>query len=385
MFYQVCASKNGLALTPPMGWNSWNHFGCNTDCKKDPHNCLSERLIMQMADAMVSSGMSKVGYEYINIDDCWLAPTRSPQGLLQPDPTRFPSGIKRLADYVHSKGLKFGIYEDVGSRTCGGFPGSEGNESVDAKTFASWGVDYLKMDGCYYPVCAMEDIYTEWSNLLATSGRPIVFSCSWPAYARNRNISFEYVASICNLWREYDDIRDEWASVISILNYQESKKLAPYAGPGNWNDPDMLEVGNGGMTFNEYKSHFSLWAMLAAPLIAGNDLRNMSRETLTILLNKEVIDIDQDRLGKQGIRISRQGGNEIWVRELADRRSRAVVLFNTNNQTTLISVTWAQVGLPSARAKVRDLWLHKDLGTFQTSFSSSVPPHGVTMILATAV
>jgi hypothetical protein len=340
---------------------------------------------MQMADAMVSSGMSKVGYQYINIDDCWLASTRSPQGLLQPDPSRFPSGIKRLADYIHSKGLKFGIYEDVGTRTCGGYPGSQGNESVDARTFAAWGVDYLKLDGCYFPVDDMKEKYTEWSRLLVTSGRPIVFSCSWPTYAyvEKKNISFEYVASICNLWREYNDIRDEWASITSILDYQETKKLAPYAGPGNWNDPDMLEVGNGGMTFDEYKSHFSLWAMLAAPLIAGNDLRNMSQETLTILLNKEVIDIDQDKLGKQGIRISKQGGKEIWVRELANRRSRAVVLFNTNDQPTLITVNWTQVGL-SGRVKVRDLWLHKDLGTFQFSFSSTVPPHGVTMILATA-
>jgi len=280
------ALENGLARTPPMGWNSWNHFICNTAQ-------ITEEMFLGQAKAMVSSGLSKVGYEYINLDDCWLASTRDAQGNLQPDPVRFPHGIKYLVDSIHSLGLKFGIYEDTGLKTCGGWPGSEGYYQQDAQLYAKWGVDYVKLDGCYSDPNDMKKIYTDNGYFLNQTGRPMVYSCSWPAYATSP-IDWIYVGSICNLWREYDDIRDTWASWTDILDYQAKANLSRWAGPGHFNDPDMLEVGNGGQTFSEYKAHFSLWAILAAPLIMGNDLRNMTQETLEILSNAEVIAVDQD-------------------------------------------------------------------------------------------
>lgn len=378
---QVVGWDNGLARTPPMGWNSWNHFGCSIDCDRQPFNCISQALLIQMADAMVLAGMKDVGYEYINVDDCWLAKSRAPDGTLQPDPKRFPLGIKYVADYIHKRGLKFGIYQDCGKQTCEGFPGSFGYEALDVKTFAEWGVDLLKLDGCYFPVDQMEAKYTQWSQLLGNASRPMVFSCSWPTYADLKNMSVPWakVASVCNLWREWIDIRDEWATILKIVDYQEEMKLAQWARPGAWNDPDMLEVGNGGMTYDEYKSHFSLWAMMAAPLIAGNDIRTMSHETRTILTAREVIAVNQDPLGRQGGRLRAQSGLEVWTRRLHDN-SQAVLLWNRNTSRTNITVTWAEMGLASRTQRVRNLWTESDEGTFVNAFTAPVEPHGVVMV-----
>jgi len=229
----VWSKEDGLSRTPPMGWNSWNRFQCNIDCSKDPHNCLSERLIREIADTIVSSGMAAAGYEYVNLDDCWLSNTRDIHGKLQPDPSRFPSGMKSLSNYIHRKGLKFGIYEDCGNLTCAGFPGSEGNESKDIETFVEWEVDYLKLDGCYFDPSLMKEKYKLWSSLLTQSQRPVVFSCSWPAYESFENIDFNYVASICHLWRDWIDIRDSWDSWMNIIDHQIL--LSPYNGPSHWN------------------------------------------------------------------------------------------------------------------------------------------------------
>jgi len=361
-----------------MGWNSWNHFACNT-------KLITENLFMEMADVMVKSGMKAVGYEYINLDDCWLAKTRDAHGRLQPDPERFPHGIKALADYVHSLGLKFGVYEDTGPKTCAGFPGSEGYYALDAQTYMEWGVDYVKLDGCYTNVSDMHAIYTLNSRLFNATGRQMVFSCSWPTYAEYENIyvNYTYVASICNLWREYDDVSDSFESWTSILDFQERANLSLYSGPGNWNDPDMLEIGNGNQTNVEYQSLFSLWSILAAPLIAGNDLRNMTNETLAILTAPEVIAVDQDPLGKQGNRVVKDGDLEVWVRELTGN-TLAVALFNRGADTAAITANWTEIGLEAGvTADVRDLWARKDLGSFTGSYSAKVNSHATVLVKLT--
>ncbi|NSW94613.1 MAG: glycoside hydrolase family 27 protein, partial [Bacteroidales bacterium] len=272
----------GLAKTPPMGWNSWNKYHCD----------VSEELIMKMADAMVSSGMKDAGYEYIVIDDCWQV-SRDENGEIVVDPERFPHGMKFLADYIHSKGLKFGIYSSAGTVTCQRRPGGRGYEFQDARTYARWGVDFLKYDWCGSSTQNARASYTLMRDALYKAGRPIVFSiCEWGS-----NNPWEWGAEVGHMWRTTGDISDSWNSMIGIFDKQ--KDLARYAGPGGWNDPDMLEVGNGGMTNEEYKTHFSLWCMLAAPLIAGNDLANMTPETKAILMNREMIAVNQDTLGMQ--------------------------------------------------------------------------------------
>jgi alpha-galactosidase len=363
------AWDNGLALTPPMGWNSWNKFHCN----------VSEELIKGMADAMVSSGMKDVGYEYVVIDDCWQV-SRDANGNIVADPQRFPSGIKALADYVHSKGLKFGIYSDAGTQTCAHRPGSQGHEYQDALQYAGWGVDYLKYDWCNTGKANAESAYTIMRDALKAAGRPMVFSlCEWGS-----NKPWLWAKDVGNLWRTTGDISDCWEcekkrlGFVQIVDMQDG--LETYAGPGHWNDPDMLEVGNGGMTTTEYRSHFSFWCLLAAPLIAGNDLRNMSREAKEILMNREVIAVNQDALGMQGRRVRKQGNLDVWAKQLKDG-SRAVVLFNRGAAEEEMSVSWEELGYPAhLSAKVRDLWAKKDLGQLMGSFSTKVDAHGVVML-----
>ncbi len=367
----VKALDNDLALTPPMGWNSWNKFGCN----------VSEDLIKEIADAMVESGMRDAGYEYIVIDDCWQI-GRDENGNIIADPERFPSGIKALADYVHSKGLKFGLYSDAGIKTCQGRPGSRGYEFQDARQYTVWGVDYLKYDWCHHGDQSAIASYSLMRDALQAAGKPIVFSiCEWGS-----NKPWLWAEDIGNLWRTTGDILDcwdcrkEWGGMgwTHILDKQVGLEI--YAGPGHWNDPDMLEVGNSGMTITEYRAHFSLWCILAAPLMAGNDLRNMTPEIIEILTNREVIAVDQDSFGRQGSKVKDDGNFEVWSKELKDG-SRAVVLFNRSKSDEKISVTWNEIGYPNhLYAKVRDLWLKKDLGKFTGKFSAKVPSHGVVMV-----
>ena len=266
-----------IARTPPMGWNSWNKFGCN----------VSEQLIREVADAMVSSGMKDAGYQYVVIDDCWQV-ARDASGNIVPDPERFKGGMKALADYVHSKGLKFGVYSDAGARTCEGRPASSGFEVEDARMYASWGVDYLKYDWCNSDGVDPKIAYPTMRDALRASGRPILFSmCEWGS-----NKPWTWARGVSHIWRTTGDIQDRWQSFVRLLDQQVG--LEKFAGPGGWNDPDMLEVGNGGMTTPEYRAHFSLWCLLSAPLMAGNDIRKMTPEIHDILTNKDVIAIDQD-------------------------------------------------------------------------------------------
>lgn len=360
-----------LAPTPPMGWNSWNKFGCH----------VSEDLIRQMADAMVKSGMKDAGYQYIVIDDCWQV-ERDPSGNIVPDAKNFPSGIKALADYVHSRGLKFGIYSDAGSMTCAKRPGSLGHEYQDALKYAAWDVDYLKYDWCNTSTQDAKAAYALIRNALNATGRPIVLSiCEWGTakpWLWGKSVGG-------NLWRTTGDISDKWETkekdslgMLNILDLQNG--IESYAGPGHWNDPDMLEVGNGGMTTEEYRAHFSLWAILAAPLIAGNDLRDMKPEIHDILTNQEVIAVNQDPLGSEGRRVLKDGDLEVWARQMQDG-SRAVVLLNRATTEKEIGLSWENLGYPShLSASVRDLWQGKDLGQFKGKFSAAVAPHSVVMV-----
>ena len=350
-----------LAPTPPMGWNSWNKFGCN----------VSDQLIRETADAMVSTGMKAAGYQYVNIDDCWQV-SRDAQGNIVADPTRFPSGIKALADYVHSKGLKLGVYTDAGRLTCQKRPGSYEHEVQDAKAYASWGVDYVKVDWCHAEGLDPEVQYAKFRDALLQAGRPIVFSiCDWGVKA-----PWTWGPHTGNLWRTTGDISDHYERM-SIIGFSQNG-LEKYAGPGHWNDPDMLEVGNGGMTHDEYLTHMSLWALLAAPLLAGNDLRSMNEETKQILMNPEVIAVDQDAKGVQGRRVWDEGPLEIWAKALADG-SQAVGMFNRGNSELKITLDLKGVGF-SGPARLRDLWQHRDLGEVTGSYSAVVPKHGVVLL-----
>jgi alpha-galactosidase len=354
--------EGGLACTPPMGWNSWNKFGCNID----------DKTIRAIADSMVSSGMKDAGYQYVNIDDCWQT-SRDGSGTIVPG-SNFPD-MKALADYVHDKGLKLGVYSDRGTKTCAGRPGGEGHETQDANTYASWGVDYLKYDNCN-ATQDMKTQYTTMGNALKACGRPIVFSiCAWGFQS--------WMPSVGNLWRTTGDINASWSSITGIID--TNADLAQHASPGHWNDPDMLEVGNGSLTENQNKAHFGMWAIMAAPLIAGNDLRSMSTSVNDILTASEVIAVDQDLLGVQGTRVKGKGSLEVWKKKLYGTNTVAVGLLNRTNSPADITVTWADAGLPSGAATVRDLWAKSDLGSFTDTYTAkAVPSNGMAMLKITS-
>ena len=356
--------ENGLVLAPPMGWNSWNKFAGRVD----------DVTVRTMADAMVSSGMRDAGYTYINIDDTWEGP-RDAQGNITGN-LKFPN-MKGLADYVHSKGLKIGIYSSPGPQTCAGYEGSYGHELQDAKTYAAWGFDYLKYDWCsagtIYQDSDLQPVYQKMGDALLASGRPIVFSlCEY-----GHGDVWKWGAKVGgNLWRTTGDISDHWESMDKIGFSQF--EIASYTQPSHWNDPDMLEIGNGGMTADEYRTHMSLWSLLAAPLLAGNDLRSMSEETKSILMNAEVIAIDQDPTARPVKKISEQGPLVVAARLLM-HQDFAVGLFNRGDSAAKVSVTWKELGM-HGKLQVRDLWAHKDLGRIADQFSAQVPAHGVVLI-----
>ncbi len=372
------ASSATLAATPPMGWNSWESFRCS----------LSTALIQGVADAIVSSGMQAAGYEYINLDDCWMD-GRDANGGLRWSTTKFPAGIPALASYVHGKGLKFGIYESANAATCVGIyggiapsvaVGSLGHEAQDAATFASWGVDFLKYDLC----AGDRNSFAKMHDGLIATGRPIVHSINpgnrtgYPPNTPGWN-----PASISNMWRVAFDISASWASVTSVID-QDATFFA-YAGPGHWNDADGLEVGNG-LTADEERSQLSMWAILASPLLAGNDVRSMSAATRDVLTNAEVIAIDQDPLGKQGQLVATPQPNvQIWSKPLSGQNARAVALLNRSAAAAAVTVQWTTIGLSAGNAAVRNLWSHMDLGTFSQSFTATViPSHGVVMLRVTS-
>src|SRR4051794_40999529 len=332
------ALNNGLALTPPMGWNDWNTFGCNVNAQ----------LVEQTTDTIISSGLQAAGYQYVNIDDCWMASARSSTGHLVPDPAKFPGGITAVANYVHGKGLKLGIYESAGTATCAGYPGSLNHERTDAADFAAWGVDYLKYDNCNNQGVDYRTRYNAMRDALLATGRPIVYSlCEWGLES-----VWTWGAGTGNLWRTTGDINASYASMLSI--FHANVGLAQYAGPGGWNDPDMLEVGNG-MSFTEDRAEMSLWAEMAAPLISGTDLRAATPATLSLYTNRSVIAVDQDPLGKQGTEVSSSGGRDVLRKPLSNG-DVSVVLFNENASATTISTTASAVGLSGSAFTLTNLW-----------------------------
>jgi alpha-galactosidase len=356
-----------------MGWNSWNYFRCN----------INEEVIKETADALVTTGLARLGYNYVNIDDCWSELIRDSEGKMVPDSKAFPSGIKALADYVHSKGLKLGIYSDAGIYTCQIRPGSLKHEYDDAALFASWGIDYLKYDNCYNMGIQPEERYPPMRDALNMTGRTIFYSlCEWGV-----NDPALWASKIGNSWRTTDDIEDTWASMTAIADIND--KWAAYAGPGGWNDPDMLEVGNGGMTYQEYRAHFSIWALMKAPLLVGCDVKNMTAETYEILSNEEVIAVNQDALGVQGRKVHTYGPDgcyQIWAGPLTERRL-VLALWNRCAKPATITAKWASIGAePSSSFSVKDLWKHEYVSLDSTtSFSAHVDAHACEMYILAPV
>ena len=371
-FYQPRISKETLAITPPMGWNSWNHFGAT----------ITDELVRAQADALVASGMRDVGYKYVIIDDSWEG-KRDANGIIHPN-EKFPD-MKALTDYIHSKGLKLGIYSSPGPQTCLGYEGSYGHEEQDAQTFAEWGVDYLKYDLCSFSELMkkeksekeahqlMVNAYSKMNQALLKTGRPIVYSlCQY-----GLDDVWEWGKSVGgHLWRTTGDMIDNYY-YMTFLGFNQAG-LSKYAGPGYWNDPDMLEIGNGGMTTEEYRTHMSLWVLLAAPLIAGNDLTQMTPETIALLTNTEVIAVDQDPAGKQGDRLKVDDVAEIWSKLLADG-SEAVGLFNLTESSRFVRLNFSDLGMDGV-VFVRDLWRQADLGNKMKQFEVEIPAHGVVLL-----
>jgi len=376
------ALDNGLARTPPMGWLNWERYRCNTDCKNDPYNCISADLFLEMAKLMKYEGYADVGYEYINIDDCWMLRDRGDDGKLVSNPELFPEGIPALADAIHSMGLKIGIYEDYGTKTCGGYPGTKDHIEDDVNLFASWGIDSLKLDGCYCNASEFSTGYPAVTKALNATGRPILYSCSWPAYLHDKpNVPYGDIAENCNLWRNYADIQDSWTSVQNIINWfgDNAGNLASYAGPGNWNDPDMLIIGDYGLSFEQSETQMAMWAMMAAPLYMSNDLRTLRQWQKDILMNQEVIAVDQDPMGKQGVRVYQDAKkkHEYWSRELADG-SYAVVMYRRDSSglPKPYTATFKQLMIKTKTAHVRDLFTHMDLGVYTDGITATLPPSG---------
>jgi alpha-galactosidase len=376
--------KEGLALTPPMGWNSWNTFQTN----------INEQLVKDIADVMVSSGMKDAGYEYLVLDDGWMAMQRDNDGNLVADPKKFPHGIKAVADYVHAKGLKFGLYNCAGTKTCAGYPGTRGYEYQDARYYAAHDVDYLKFDWCNTEGINAKEAYTTMSKALAATGRPIVFSlCEW-----GQNKPWEWAENVGHLWRTTGDISNVFAGtkdmgtwhalgVLKIIDLQ--KGLRKYAGPGHWNDPDMLEVGNG-LTESENRAHFSMWCMLAAPLIAGNDLRNMSTETKNILINKDAIAINQDKLGVEGFAYAEKDSVETWLKPL-ENGNWAICFLNRSTKPISFEMNWQEKPIYDSLSKntldsqknvyeIFNIWDKRKEGNTQKNYKATVNGHDVILL-----
>ncbi|NDI98408.1 glycoside hydrolase family 27 protein [Flavobacterium sp. LaA7.5] len=388
VYRQEPTKFEGLAMTPPMGWNSWNTFETNID----------EELVKQTADIMVASGMKDAGYTYIVLDDGWMTRERDAEGNLVPDPEKFPNGMKALIDYVHSKGLKFGLYNCAGTKTCAGYPGTRGYEYQDARFYASLGIDFLKYDWCNTEGITAKEAYTTMSNALKTAGRPIVFSlCEW-----GDNNPWEWGEPVGNLWRISGDIYpcfdcefkhpENWSSWGFMKIIEMRKGIRKYSGPDHWNDFDMLEVGNG-MTAAEDRSHFTLWSIMASPLIAGNDFRSMSKETLSILTHKDMIAINQDKLGIQGFRYSAEDGLEVWVKPLSDG-DWAVTFLNRSDAEKKINFDWAkhiikddlnnlEANFGNTVYTIQDIWKNKKAGTTKKAFKTEVAPHDVVALRLT--
>lgn len=384
----VVANDNGLARTPPMGWMAWERFRCDTDCKEDPVNCISEKLFRDMADRLFEDGWKELGYEYVIIDDCWMSGKRDQQGRLQPDPERFPGGIPKLAQYLHDRGLKLGIYADMGQWTCMGFPGTTLKDiEKDAQTFASWGVDYLKFDGCNSNAVEQMLGYPLMSKALNATGRPMVYSCSWPVYVGSLppEVNYTLLGDICHLWRNYYDIQDSWNSVQFILDWFMTNQdyLQPAAKPGGWNDPDMLIIGNFGLSEDQARSQMALWSIMAAPLIMSNDLRNLDNAARAILQNRAALTINQDPLGIQGRRILKEKSRiEVYWRPLVGSASALVFLSRRSDMPYLYHTSLSKLNYDDGQYVAYDVFTNTKLKPMSSKavFTVSINPSGVVML-----
>jgi len=401
------AKKDGQALSPPMGWMSWQRYVCETDCETYPDSCISENLYMKATDLLVSEGYLDAGYSQVSIDDCWSTQERDDNGDQQANPDRFPSGLKALGDYMHNAGVKFGFYSDIGTHTCGGYLGMKGNFQRDIDKFVSWGIDYLKLDGCYEDIAEMHDDYTEVSKILDASGRDIVFSCSWPAYVNNHGEDndgeiLQTLSEICHTWRNFDDVADSWNSVSSIIDYWARNTtdipFVQVSGPGSWNDADMLMVGNNGLSLSEERTQFALYAIFASPLFLSTDLTKVSPESKAILQNREIISVNQDQ-SQQGIVLSDISNDPDWWvnvrtfgRALSDG-TYAVVLQNYGNMGPYVNIKFdvsllSQIGASvttESQYTMRNLYTGKDVeGTFTgDEFVVPVESSSVEMFIVT--
>lgn len=365
---------NGLARTPPMGWMSWATFYCEINCKAHPDHCINEKLYRDMADRLVEDGFLAVGYNRVHIDDCWMERARDKKGRLAADHKRFPGGIKSLAKYMHSKGLELGIYEDFGTATCEGYPGSLQHLKMDAETFASWDVDYLKLDGCNVNITLMPFGYPKMERALNATGRKIVYACGWPLFfytaGKKDFVNYTAVREACNSWRIFDDVAGNWNSIASIIRYVDENQhvLAAAQGPGAWNDPDMLVVGLPNITVDQAKVQMTLWSMWSAPLIMSNDLRTLQPEFREILQNRDVIAIDQDQMGVMGKLVKRRGSVSIYLKPVTPivngNYSYAIALVNMNDEKTeKVHLTFESLGLTNEKGyHLRNLWTGEDLG-----------------------
>eukprot|EP01084_Bolivina_argentea_P097413 175110_1 len=409
LFVISSALDNGEALSPPMGWLSWAIFWCQTDCTTHPDSCINANLYETMADHLASDGYKDAGYTQVNIDDCWGDRTRDPQtGEQMANQTRFPQGIKGVADYIHSKGLKLGLYNDIGSYTCEAYTGIDGHYTLDANTFTNWGIDMIKIDGCNAAVSDMYQTYPKFGAALNATGRPVTYSCSWAAYVPGHgetvppvdNTTMDTLAKYCNLWRNFHDIGDSWDSTQSIIEYwsrhynnYSNDQLLNVAGPGNWNDPDMIIGGDNGLSLSEATSQFALWAIFAAPLLMSNDLRSIDVEFKTLLQNKEIIDVNQDPMGKQGGVIHVGSKQAVYMRELSSNNSIAIVFQNNGTAGFGTFMTFTPSMVPTfvngwsknAAFTARNLLNHTDLGTFNAKFVDLIEPSSVGMYKLTPV
>ena len=396
--------NNGVALTPIMGWANWERFRCEIDCKTYPNDCINEQLFMEMGDRLANDGWKELGYNIIRIDDCWSLHHRDNITNEQvPDPIRFPNGLKYIADHLHSLGLKLSIYNDIGTNTCAGYTGVDGNYDLDANTFVNWGADMIYMDGCNANKSEMYVTYPLFGQALNKTGKQIIYQCSWPAYIQNHgesinpvidNTTLDEISKYCNVWRNYNDVQDSWDSVEGIINYW-SRNYSNYyndqflnvAGPGGWNHPDMLIGGDNGLSISEATTQFCLWAIFAAPLMMGNDLRSIGDEFKVLLQNKEIIDIDQDPMGKQGGVIYHGGTEVIYMRELSMNNSVAIVFQNKATEGFGYFIGFFNWLIPdfvkgwnkNTSFMVRNVLNHTDLGIFDAYFEDLIEPSSVGM------